>query len=156
MYTDHVIAPDEHARWFAAAVIDPTRRYWIIEADGQGVGLANLYDIDTADRRATWAYYIADPSQRGRGVGAMAEFQVIEQAFGALGLARLACEVLETNPAVIKLHKRFGFVETTRLVGRATKDGQPVDAIGLELTADAWAEAEPAMTERLRGMGFPL
>ena len=156
MYTDHLIAPDEHARWFAAATVDPTRRYWIIQADGQGVGLANLYDIDAAGRGATWAYYIADPAQRGRGVGAMAEFRVIEQAFGALGLTRLACEVLETNPAVIKLHKRFGFVETSRLVGRAVKDGQAVDAIGLELTAEAWAEVRPAMAERLRAMGFAL
>ena len=33
MYTDHVIAPDEHAAWFANIDGDESRRYWIITAD---------------------------------------------------------------------------------------------------------------------------
>ena len=156
MYTDHVIAPDEHARWFAAAVADPTRRYWIIEADGAGVGLANLYDIGTPDGSATWAFYLADPAVRGKGAGAMTEYLVIEEVFGPLGLQRLWCEVLETNPAVIKLHKRFGFVEEARLAERAVKDGAAVDAIGLALSRERWADVRPAMVERLAGMGFEL
>ena len=69
MYTDHIIAPDEHARWFEAAIVDPARRYWVIEMDGQGVGLANLYDIEPAQGRATWAYYLADPAVRGAYLG---------------------------------------------------------------------------------------
>lgn len=154
MYTDHVIAPDEHARWFARAIVDPTRRYWIIENEGTGVGLANLYDIGSPTGSATWAFYLADPAVRGKGIGAMTEYLVIEQAFGPLGLNRLWCEVLETNPAVIKLHKRFGFTEETRLAARAVKDGEPVDAIGLALTAGAWSQLRPAMAERLKAMGF--
>jgi UDP-4-amino-4,6-dideoxy-N-acetyl-beta-L-altrosamine N-acetyltransferase len=156
MYTDHVIAPDEHALWFERAIVDPSRRYWVIELDGQGVGLANLYDIEPAQGRATWAYYLADPAVRGKGVGAMAEYRVIEQAFGPLGLTRLWCEVLESNPAVIKLHKRFGFVEEARLPARVVRAGEPVDAIGLALTAEAWAGVRPAMVERLSGMGFEI
>jgi UDP-4-amino-4,6-dideoxy-N-acetyl-beta-L-altrosamine N-acetyltransferase len=153
MYTDHVIGQAEHARWFAGAIGDPTRRYWIIEADEVGVGMANLYDIGAEPGRATWAYYIADPSMRGKGVGAMAEYLVIEQVFGTLGLTKLWCEVLETNPAVIKLHKRFGFVEEARLPGRVIKDGAPVDAIGLGLSRDGWLAVKLAMAERLRAMG---
>ena len=48
MYTDHRITDAEHARWFAGAMSDETKRYWIIELDGEPVGLANLYDIQTA------------------------------------------------------------------------------------------------------------
>ncbi len=154
MYTDHVIAPDEHARWFAHAIVDATRRYWIIEHGGTGVGLANLYDIGSPTGSATWAFYLADPGVRGKGVGAMTEYLVIEQAFGPLGLNRLWCEVLETNAAVIKLHKRFGFTEEARLIARAVKDGEDIDAVGLALTAPAWAQVRPAMVERLKTMGF--
>lgn len=156
MYTDHVIGPQEHALWFERAIADPARRYWIIELDGQGVGLANLYDIEPAQGRAAWAYYLADPAVRGKGVGAMAEFLVVEQVFGPLGLTRLWCEVLESNPAVIKLHKRFGFVEEARLPSRVTRAGEAVDAIGLALTAAGWADVRPAMVERLSAMGFAL
>ena len=66
MYSDHVIGADEHARWFAGALADPGRRYWIITVDGEPVGLANLYDIDRQLGRAAWAYYLADPGVRER------------------------------------------------------------------------------------------
>lgn len=156
MYTDHIISQAEHDAWFARAIEDPSRRYWIIALDGAGVGLANLYDIGAPEGCATWAFYLAAAETRGKGVGAMTEYRVIEETFGPLGLTRLWCEVLETNPAVIKLHKRFGFVEETRLPARVVKDGAPVDAIGLALTAQAWAAVRPAMIERLSGMGFIL
>ncbi|MDP3383413.1 MAG: GNAT family N-acetyltransferase, partial [Phenylobacterium sp.] len=61
MYTDAQISEADHARWFAAALSDPTRRYWIIELDGEPVGLANLADISEANRRCAWAYYLASP-----------------------------------------------------------------------------------------------
>ena len=110
MYTDHEISPDEHARWFAAATAAPDRRYWIIELDRQPVGLANLAGIDPARRRCEWAYYLAETSVRGRGVGAAVELVMIDHVFGTLGLHKLWCEVLIENEAVWKLHLSFGFV----------------------------------------------
>jgi UDP-4-amino-4,6-dideoxy-N-acetyl-beta-L-altrosamine N-acetyltransferase len=109
MYSDHVISPDEHARWFAAALADPRRRYWVIEADGKPVGLANLYDLAPEHGRTSWAYYLADPSTRGQGIGAFVEYWVIEHAFGDLRLNKLWCEVLIGNEAVWRLHEGFGF-----------------------------------------------
>lgn len=156
MYTDHEISPQEHALWFDRALVDPRRRYWIIEVDGVGVGLANLYDMALAHGRASWAYYIADPAVRGRGVGAMAEFLVLEEAFGPLALSKLWCEVLKTNTGVIKLHKRFGFVEEARLRRHVVKGGDRVDVIGLGLLADDWAAARPAMVQRLTSLGFSV
>ena len=35
MYSDHEISAAEHARWFAGALADQGRRYWIIEMDGE-------------------------------------------------------------------------------------------------------------------------
>ncbi len=42
MFTDHCIAPDEHARWFKEVLNDPQRRLWIISAEGEDVGAVNL------------------------------------------------------------------------------------------------------------------
>ncbi len=69
MYTDHRISDAEHARWFAGAMDDGTKRYWIIELEGRPVGLANLYDISTTHKRAYLALYLADGRVRGAGVG---------------------------------------------------------------------------------------
>jgi UDP-4-amino-4,6-dideoxy-N-acetyl-beta-L-altrosamine N-acetyltransferase len=81
MYTDHRISQAEHDRWFAAALTLDDRRYWIIEMDGEPVGLANLARIDPIIRRCDWAYYLGEASTRGRGVGAQVEYIVSWSAF---------------------------------------------------------------------------
>ena len=154
MYTDHVIAPEEHARWFAGLVGDSTRAYWIIEMDGTPVGLANLADIDRRNQRAAWAYYLADPSTRGKGVGSYVEYWVLEYVFEGMKLAKLWCEVLATNEVVWKLHETFGFTIEARFRGHVIKDGKPADVLGLGMLAADWRAKRGEMGERLKARGF--
>ena len=156
MYTDAQISEADHARWFAAALSDPTRRYWIIELDGEPVGLANLADISEGNRRCAWAYYLASPSVRGKGVGAYVEYWVIEHVFGPLGLSRLWCEVLVENEAVWKLHESFGFRREALLRQHIWKNGEPRDVVGLGLLAADWVAVREASRERLRAKGYAL
>jgi UDP-4-amino-4,6-dideoxy-N-acetyl-beta-L-altrosamine N-acetyltransferase len=154
MYTDHIISPAEHARWFAGLEGDPSRRYWIIETGGQPVGLANLYDIDRLHQRCAWAYYLADPSVRGLGLGSFVEYWVLEYVFEGLRLAKLWCEVLASNEAVWRLHETFGFTIEARFRGHIAKDGERQDVFGLGILAADWRAKRPAMAERLRTKGF--
>ena len=156
MYTDAQISEADHARWFAAALSDPARRYWIIELDGEPVGLANLADISLANHRCAWAYYLASPSVRGKGVGAYVEYWVIEHVFGQLGLSKLWCEVLVENEAVWKLHESFGFRREALLRQHVWKNGEPRDVVGLGLLAEDWAAAREVSRERLRAKGYAL
>jgi UDP-4-amino-4,6-dideoxy-N-acetyl-beta-L-altrosamine N-acetyltransferase len=156
MYSDHLIAPQEHARWFAAALADPRRRYWVIEADGRPVGLANLYDIALEHRRCAWAYYLADPSTRGQGIGAYVEFWVLDHVFSDLGLNKLWCEVLVGNEPVWKLHEGFGFTREALFRAHVVKDGAPADVVGLGLLAADWTARREASRERLRSRGFEV
>jgi UDP-4-amino-4,6-dideoxy-N-acetyl-beta-L-altrosamine N-acetyltransferase len=156
MYSDHVISPEEHARWFAGALVDPRRRYWIIEADGRPVGLANLYDLAPEHGRTAWAYYLADPSTRGQGIGAYVEYWVIEHVFGGMGLNKLWCEVLIGNEAVWRLHEGFGFRREALFRQHVRKDGAPADVVGLGLLASDWAAARAGSRERLVARGFDL
>ena len=68
MYADHPISLEEHARWFAGIAGDASRAFSIIEMDGTPVGLVNLYAVDPTARSCAWAYYLADPATRGKGV----------------------------------------------------------------------------------------
>ena len=156
MYTEHQISPEEHARWFYGLAGDARRDYRIIEVDGVAAGPANFYDIDRVQGRAAWAYYLADPSVRGKGVGGYIEFVMIERAFGELGLRKLWCEVLITNEPVWKLHQKFGFMQEALLRAHVIKAGQPVDVMGLGLLAEDWAQARPAMVERLARLGYAV
>jgi UDP-4-amino-4,6-dideoxy-N-acetyl-beta-L-altrosamine N-acetyltransferase len=154
MYTDHQIAREDHARWFAGIAGDARRDYRIIEVDGVASGPANFYDIDRGQGRASWAYYLADPSVRGKGVGGYVEFVMIERAFVELGLRKLWCEVLIGNEAVWKLHQKFGFRQEALLRAHVIKGGQPVDVMGLGLLAEDWPQVRPAMVERLVRLGY--
>ncbi|AZS23431.1 MULTISPECIES: UDP-4-amino-4,6-dideoxy-N-acetyl-beta-L-altrosamine N-acetyltransferase [unclassified Caulobacter] len=156
MYSDHKIGHEEHDHWFDVARHDPRRRYWVIEADGEPVGLANLADIDFAHRRCAWAYYLASPKVRGLGVGSFVEFQIIEYVFGQLGLNKLWCEVLISNESVWRLHELYGFQREALFRQHVMKQGHEVDVVGLGLLSCDWAVRREAMAERLRGKGFEI
>lgn len=156
MYTDHQISPEEHARWFAGIEGDARRAYWIIEMDGAPVGLANLYDIDRRNGRCAWAYYLAEPQVRGKGVGSFVEYLMIETVFGEFGLHKLWCEVLASNEAVWKLHESFGFRQEARLRDHVVKNGELQDVLGLGLLAADWAYSRSAARERLAAKGYVL
>jgi UDP-4-amino-4,6-dideoxy-N-acetyl-beta-L-altrosamine N-acetyltransferase len=138
MYTDHRITPSEHATWFAAALSDRSRSYWIIEADGQPVGLANLYDISLPQKRAYLALYIADDRMRGRGVGTATDTFLLRLAFDELGLDKVCVEVLATNEPGQKVHLRQGFRVDGILRRHALKAGVRIDVVTMSLLREEW------------------
>ena len=139
MYTDHHISDAEHARWFALAMTDATRRYWIIELDGTPVGLANLYDISLPHRRASIALYVAEDRARGAGVGSATDLFLIAYAFDDLGLEKLCAEVIATNEPGVRVHERHGFRVDGVLRRHVVKAGERVDVVTLSLLRDEWA-----------------
>jgi UDP-4-amino-4,6-dideoxy-N-acetyl-beta-L-altrosamine N-acetyltransferase len=144
MYTDHTISPTEHAKWFGNALGSSDRTYWIIELDDQPVGLANLYDISEQHRRAYWAFYLADPAVRGRGVGSYTERFVMRFAFAELGLNKLCCEVMSSNEAVVQMHQRFGFQIDGTLRQHIWKQDHFEDVVALSLLRAEWEAREGA------------
>ncbi|MGZ8364430.1 MAG: GNAT family N-acetyltransferase, partial [Caulobacteraceae bacterium] len=125
--------------------------FWIVEMDGQPVGLANLYDIDPAERAASWAYYLADPLVRGKGAGAVMGWLVIEQAFGPFGLERLSCVVLESNLASRRLCLSLGFASGGPAPLQQGKAGWT-----FSLSRKAWLETRETQRQRLAAKGFAL
>ena len=142
MYGDHAIGEAEHALWLDAALGRQDRKFWIIELDQAPVGLANLARLDLAASRSDWAFYLADPAVRGRGVGAAVEYLVLGHVFEGLGLNKLWCEVLAGNAAVVRLHTRFGFTPEALFRDHVRKGGVFHDVVGLGLLRREWAEVK--------------
>jgi UDP-4-amino-4,6-dideoxy-N-acetyl-beta-L-altrosamine N-acetyltransferase len=117
---------------------DETKLYWIIELDGQPVGVANLTDISIEHKRAYWAFYLADERVRGRGVGSATERFVMHHAFVDLALDKLCLEVLATNEGVVKMHQRYGFQIDGTLRKHVIKNGERVDVRTMSLLRDEW------------------
>ncbi|MEJ0023116.1 MAG: UDP-4-amino-4,6-dideoxy-N-acetyl-beta-L-altrosamine N-acetyltransferase [Alphaproteobacteria bacterium] len=151
MYTDHEISAGEHAAWFAGALIDQTKRYFIIETLDEsgwtGAGLAGFTQID--GESASWAFYLADAEARGRGLGARTEFLMLAKAFDELSLQSLRCEVLAMNDRVVALHESFGFKRTGVLAGHVVKNGAPQDVVTLEMKRADWAFVRGMAEHRL-------
>ena len=139
MYTDHRISEAEHARWFAAAMTDDTKRYWIIELTGSRSAWPTCTTSQTVQKRAYWAFYLADDRVRGKGVGSSTERFVMRHVFEELGLEKLCCEVLATNDGVVKMHQRYGFQVDGVLRRHVIKAGERVDVVTMSLLRDEWA-----------------
>ncbi|WP_339914242.1 UDP-4-amino-4,6-dideoxy-N-acetyl-beta-L-altrosamine N-acetyltransferase [uncultured Brevundimonas sp.] len=144
MYSDHVIGAEEHARWLAVSLVSPDAVYLIYEYQDRPLGFVSFTGIDRHNARCSWAFYLGE-ADAPRGSGAAMELLALDRVFGDIGIGKLCCEVFAFNAAVIRLHKRFGFVEEGRLVRHARKDDQLQDVVLLARFGDNWPDDRPAL-----------
>lgn len=154
MYSDHIITPEEHERWFSGIFDDPNRKYWIITLEQEDVGLVNIYDLDRHNKRCYWAFYLASSRVRGRGVGSFVEYSILQYVFEDLALNKLCCEVLGFNEPVVNMHKRFGFVQEGVYRQHIFKSGSFMDVIALAILAEEWEVKRSEIEEKLRAKGI--
>nr|MBA3656411.1 GNAT family N-acetyltransferase [Gemmatimonadaceae bacterium] len=86
--------------------------------------------------RACWAFYSGVLDRPG--IGSRMEAAAIDYAFGELGVEKLWCEVLSTNPKVIALHRKVGFVVEGVFRNHYLIDGAFADVVRLALFRDTW------------------
>lgn len=146
MYTDPEITPEQQRAWFAGIAASARDCVWIIElVDGDiPVGLLSLSEIDRVHRRCAWAYYLADPRARGKGLAKVLELNVYAHVFETLGLNRLWCEVLGSNERVVQIHERFGSRVEGILREHVLKHGEAHDVVRMAMLARDW----PAIREK--------
>lgn len=137
MYTEHEISEAEHARWVEALRTDNRQIIFVVLLDDKVRGVVSLNALDRHHKKSDWAFYL-DENTRG-GLGAALEYALINYAFDDVNLEKLNCEVIETNPIVVKLHKKFGFVEEGFRRSNVIKDGERVGVHFLGLTKEDWA-----------------
>lgn len=156
MYSDHRIDVDEHARWFDRMLSSKTMKYWVIVADERDVGIACVYDVNTEHRRAEWAFYLADTSVRGRGIGRYVEYYVVSYVFDVLELNKLCCEVFAWNEAVVRMHEGFGFVREAVFRQHIFKGGEFFDVVRFEMLRQDWEAHRLRNAQRLVADGIEL
>lgn len=140
MYTNPKITHEQQKNWYEKIKKDSTRRYWIIIADDEFVGVVNLYNIDLNNKRCSWAYYLGETSVRGKGVGKQIELNMLSYVFDDLGLNKLRCEVLAFNELVVKIHQKYGSKIEGRLQKHIYKNGEFYDVIVMGILKEEWDE----------------
>lgn len=138
MYTDFEPSLAQQQAWFESISANDTRRDWIINVDGDDVGLLSIVGIDQVNGRCDWAYYIASPAVRGKGVGKAVELNVLRYVFEELGMNKLCCEVFTFNELVIRIHEKYGStIEGTRRQ-HIQKNGEFHDIVEMAILAEEW------------------
>lgn len=153
MISDHVITPNEHERWFSRLPTDTRSRYWIIQYEGEDLGLASINEIDQHNKRCSWAFYLSKLDQRKKGIGSLVEYFIIDYVFEEMKFNKLCGEVLHTNELVLRMHKGFGFVQEGRLRRHVFKGGEWFDIIAISLLREEWLAGRGAVRDRLKSKG---
>ncbi|MDH0748715.1 UDP-4-amino-4,6-dideoxy-N-acetyl-beta-L-altrosamine N-acetyltransferase [Pseudomonas sp. GD03842] len=144
MYTAHEISPTEHQQWLESLKDNPRQAVFVAIHEGVLAGVVSLNAINTTHKTADWAFYL-DAQLRGKGLGSLVEFWLLDHAFNDVGLEKLNCEVLEMNTAVIKMHQKFGFQLEGVRRNNIIKEGHRVNVVLLGITKAEWLAHRPAL-----------
>jgi UDP-4-amino-4,6-dideoxy-N-acetyl-beta-L-altrosamine N-acetyltransferase len=143
--SSEAITPEAHERWFANAMKDPTRRYWIITCNQADVGAMNLYNVDHTHRHAHLSIYLGSGAHQHRGIGVLAEFWLFDHAFRQLHLHKICGEVLAFNKEGLERHKWIGFREEGVLRQHVFRDGRFHDLYCVGMLDEEWEQRRPAI-----------
>ena len=148
MYTDHIISASEHLAWINRLKSDDRQIVLAVLLDGvDPVGIVSINAIDRLHKKADWAFYLSE-SMAGKGIGSALEYAIIEFAFNAMGLEKLNCEVIESNDAVVRLHRKFMFRQEGFRRLNIVKNGERIGVYFMGLTADDWKQHKPERPDR--------
>ena len=148
MYTDHIITMDEHRAWFERIKQDQSVIYKIFEFRDHPVGVVCFTNIDKRNNKCYWGFYLG-ATDVPRGSGAVMEFLAIEHAFEEMNIRKLCCEIFAFNSNVIKLHKKFGFIEDGHFAKHVLKNDEYKDVISMALFNERWSENKAKMKKLL-------
>ena len=146
MYTEHEIPLNEHLGWVERLRTDTRQIVFVVLVEGIVSGVVSVNAIDRLHLKSDWAFYL-DENVRG-GLGAALEFSLINFVFTELGLEKLNCEVIETNEAVVRMHKKFGFIEEGFRRENIIKNNARIGVFFLGLTKSDWLREREAVNSR--------
>lgn len=140
MYTEDLITSEQQKAWFERISNDKSAQYWIIEYADKPLGLVSITEISRVFDSCIWAFYLGDSSVRGGGLGSKIEYNILKYVFEELGLNKLRCEVLTTNPSVIAMHEKFGFRREAYYREHVRKGKEHLDVVGLAMLKREWLQ----------------
>lgn len=108
MIDSHEISLEEHVGWFARANKDSSCRWLLYSAGGTPAGVGYITDVSSDKRTARWGFYKAPESPAGTGFQLC--YETLAFAFTELPLDKLFGDVLRSNEASIRIHRKLGFV----------------------------------------------
>lgn len=151
MYTENFISKEQQVKWFERIEQEKNSKYWIINYEGNKIGVASLTDIDRKNRKCFWGFYLGVSNLRGKGIGAKIEYNVLKYVFEDIRLNKLCGEVLSFNEKVIKMHEKFGFRREGYLRNHISKNEKFYDVVVIGLLLSEWNQLKEELKKKVYG-----
>jgi len=151
-HQDRPMRQDEIRLFFEARVAGPGSLALAIhlrESD-RLIGTCAFSQLDGDNGSALFHITIGERDCWGRGYGSEATALMVEHAFEALGLHRIALSVFDFNERAIRAYRRLGFVTEGRSREAIWREGRFHDEILMSLLEDDWRAARSRDTPRSR------
>ena len=133
-----LISDAMQTRWFSEQDSDATTHMYVIQHDGEAVGICGLTSHDRNNRIAELSLYIA-PDQQRRGFSSPSFKTLMNHGFKNLNLHSIWCECFTGNP-VIAVVKKVGFTPDGIKREAYFKGGSYVNAELFSILEDEWTE----------------
>ncbi len=132
------VSMSEHRQWYQRLQRDPTKLVLVMCDTANSlrpVGLVGLTGIDLVYRNAELWLYLGERASQRRGFGRIAVTDMLEIAFGRLGLNRVYIHVFEYNETALAFFAACGFRHEGRLRQAAFKKGRYWDKLVMSMLA---------------------
>jgi RimJ/RimL family protein N-acetyltransferase len=142
-YQQAPMRPDEIERFFAARVVGPDALAMAVHerTTDRLIGTCAFSQLDGDNGSALYHITIGESDAWGRGYGTEATRLMVDHAFGALGLHRIALFVFEFNERAIRAYRRVGFVVEGRSRESVWRDGRWWDELAMSVLESDWRRA---------------
>lgn len=147
MYNSQIISLEDHKRWWDKTKKSNESQYFMYEDIDGTQGVVAITNVSGRDKNASWAFYASPDAKKG--TGSKMEFLALEYVFNDMKLHKLWCEVLGFNTAVIKMHKKFGFIEEGVFREHHNKDHRFVDVYRLGILRSEWGQVKEKLEMKL-------
>lgn len=138
MNTDPALSLESQVRWFERLSVTDDFYYWMIHADQIPCGVINLADMDTANKRCTWGYYVAEKSFRSFHLAMALEMSLYDYVLDKLGMNKITGESFCINKAAIQMHELCGCQTEGVLRQHIFKNGKYYDICVQSMLAQEW------------------
>ena len=153
-YQEAPMRPEEIERFFAARVVGDGALAMAIHErpTDRLVGTCAFSQLDGDNGSALYHITIGEKDAWGRGYGTEATRLMLDHAFGALGLHRIALFVFEFNERAIRTYQRCGFVIEGRARESIFRDGRWWDELAMSVLESDWRTQRQSGAEQDREM----
>lgn len=108
-----------------------------VDVDGELVGRAGLFNVDTLARHAELGLSLL-PEQQGKGYGRDVLRVLLGYAFRSRNLRRVHLQTLSSNAGALRAYAAVGFVEEGRLREHAWVEGAYDDVVLMSVLRSDW------------------